>query len=75
VIVILIQSCARLSALLAHGITAHLDAMCVVDQPVEDAVGQRRITYLFVPPRYRLLLHVLLTINPGRIYGQPIKSR
>ena len=42
-IVILKQSCARLSAILAHGITAHLDAMCVVDQPVEDSIGERGI--------------------------------
>jgi hypothetical protein len=38
-----------------HGIPAHLDAMGVVDQAVEDAVGQRGIADLFVPARDRQL--------------------
>ena len=33
----------------------HLDAMGVVHDPVEGAIGQRGIAYLFVPPRDRQL--------------------
>lgn len=29
----------------------HLDTMGIVNQAIEDAVGQRRIAYLLVPPR------------------------
>ena len=42
----------RLRAVLPHGITAHLDAMSFVDQPVEDAIRQRGIADLLVPARY-----------------------
>ena len=34
---------------LTHRIATHFDAMRVVDEPVEDAIGQRRIADLFVP--------------------------
>jgi hypothetical protein len=37
------------STVLTHRIATHLDAVGVVDQPVEVAVRQRRITDLFVP--------------------------
>jgi hypothetical protein len=40
---------------LTHRIPPHLDAMGGVLEPVEDTVGQRRITYPFVPPRNRQL--------------------
>ncbi len=47
--------CLGLSALLAptltHRIPSHLDAMGVVHEPVEYAVGQRGIAYLFGPRR------------------------
>ena len=33
----------------------HLNAMGVVHEPVEDAISQRGISYLFVPPRDRQL--------------------
>src|SRR5580700_6652267 len=49
------QLCVRLPSILTHGIPAHLNAMGVVHQPVEDSVGQRGIAYLFVPPRDRQL--------------------
>jgi len=39
------------SPILAHRVAAHLDAMGVVHEPVEDAVGQRGIAYLFAPAR------------------------
>ena len=45
----------RLCPTLTHGIALHLNAMRVVDQAVEDAVGQRWIADLFVPPRDRQL--------------------
>ena len=48
-------TCIRLAPILAHRIAAHLNAMSVVNQPVEDAVGQRRIADLFVPARDRQL--------------------
>jgi len=35
--------CVRLPPIFAHRIAAHLDAMVVLDQPVEDAIGQRGI--------------------------------
>ena len=38
-----------LTAILAHGVATHLHPMGVVNQPVEDAIGQRRIADLFVP--------------------------
>ena len=34
---------------LAHGLTAQLDAMSVVHQPVKDAVGDRGVADLLVP--------------------------
>jgi hypothetical protein len=40
---------ARLCPNLAHRIPTHLDPMGVVDQAVEDAIGQSGITNLFVP--------------------------
>ena len=39
----------RVSSAPPHRIAPHLDPMGVVHQPVEDAVGQRRIADLFVP--------------------------
>ena len=38
-----------LASLFAHRFIAHLDPVSVVYQPVEDAVGQRGISDLFVP--------------------------
>ncbi len=38
-----------LSFLFTHGLPAHLDAMCVVHQAVEDSIGQGGISDLFVP--------------------------
>jgi len=40
---------ARFPAILTHGVAAHLDAMRVVHQTVENTVGQYRIADLFVP--------------------------
>ena len=40
--------------MLPHRITAHFDAMRVVDQLVENAVGQRGIADLLVPSRDQL---------------------
>ncbi len=49
-------SARRLSAaLFAHGVAPHLEAMCVVNQAVEDAVGGRGIADLLVPARDRQL--------------------
>ena len=45
----------RRIAFLAHGLAAHLDAMGVVHQTVEDAVGDGRIADLLVPARDRQL--------------------
>src|ERR1700730_18641064 len=51
--------CLGLSALfspaLTHRIPAHLHTVSVVNQALENAIGQGRITYLFVPPRDRQL--------------------
>ena len=41
--------------LLANGIAPHVDAMGVVNQPIEDAVGGRGIADLFVPVSDRQL--------------------
>jgi hypothetical protein len=41
--------CVELPAILAHRVAAHLDAMGVVHEPVEDAIGLCGIAYLFVP--------------------------
>lgn len=38
-------------AVFSHGLAAHLDAMGVVDQTVEDTVGDGRISDLLVPAR------------------------
>jgi hypothetical protein len=35
--------------ILSHRITTHFDAMRIVDQPVQNAVGKRGIADLFVP--------------------------
>jgi hypothetical protein len=43
--------CSRFASTLPHRITAHLDAMSVMDQPIEDAIRQRGIADLFVPTR------------------------
>ena len=45
--------CVRLPAILAHRITTHFNAMSIVNQAVEDAVGSGGIADLFVPLRYR----------------------
>ena len=39
----------RLSSVLAHRIATHVDAMGVVNQPAEDAVGQSGIADLLMP--------------------------
>jgi hypothetical protein len=41
----------RLPPVLAHGITPHLDAVGIVYELVENAIGQRGIAYLFAPFR------------------------
>jgi hypothetical protein len=43
--------CVRLPAILVHRVAAHLNAVGVVDQPVEDAIGQSGIANLFMPAR------------------------
>ena len=43
------------STILAHGIAAHLNPVSVVNQAVEDTVGQRGIADLLVPARDREL--------------------
>ena len=40
------------ATLLTHGIPTHLDAMRVVNQPVEDAIGGRGVADLLVPARH-----------------------
>ena len=45
----------RRIAFLPHRLAAHFDAVGVMNQPVEDAVGQSGITNLFVPARDRQL--------------------
>jgi hypothetical protein len=42
---------ARLRTILPHRVATHLNAVGVVQQPVEDSIGQRGISYLFVPAR------------------------
>jgi hypothetical protein len=42
-------------AILTHRIPTHLDTVCIMNQPVENTVGQRRIADLFVPARDRQL--------------------
>jgi len=41
--------CGQFPTILAHRVAAHLDAIGVVHEPVEDAVRKRRISYLLVP--------------------------
>ena len=59
-------------------ILAHLDAVGVVNEPVEDAVGQRGIAYLFVPARYRQLrgkdrgAHLVAVLADLREVANPI---
>jgi hypothetical protein len=43
------RSSARPAAILPQGISFHLDAVGIVNQPVEDAVGERGITDLIMP--------------------------
>src|SRR5215472_1346857 len=45
----------RLPPVLTHRIAAHLDTMCIVNKPVENAIGQRRVADLLVPARDRQL--------------------
>jgi hypothetical protein len=37
------------SQILAHRVAAHFDATSIMNQPVEDTIGQRRIADPFVP--------------------------
>ena len=39
------------SVILSHRIAAHLNTMGVVNEAVKNAVGQRGIAYLLMPPR------------------------
>jgi hypothetical protein len=41
----------RFTSTLAHRIASHLDPMRIVDQPVENAIGHRRVADLLVPSR------------------------
>jgi hypothetical protein len=41
--------CIRLPSILTHGVTPHLNAVGVVDQPVEDTVGKCGIADLLMP--------------------------
>ena len=45
----------RRIAFLPHGLAAHLDAMSVVNETVEDAIGDGTIANLLVPARDRQL--------------------
>ena len=45
----------RFPAILPHRVAAHVDAMGIVNQPVEDTVRSGRIADLFVPARHRQL--------------------
>jgi hypothetical protein len=45
----------RLSPILSHRVPPHLDAMCVVNKTVKDAVGNCRIADLFVLACHRHL--------------------
>jgi len=49
----LIALCARLRPTLSHRIALHFDPMCVMHEPVENAVGQSGIPDLLVPARDR----------------------
>jgi hypothetical protein len=50
----------RLPTILPHRVATHLDAVSVVNQPVEDAVRQGRIADLLVPARNRKLRAICL---------------
>lgn len=52
----------RLATRLAHGIPTHLDAMGVVHEGIENAVGQRGIADLLMPARDQ----------PRRVGGVPL---
>ena len=45
----------RLSSALPHRIAPHFDPVCIVDQPVKNAIGECRIADLFMPARDRQL--------------------
>src|SRR6266478_1967749 len=45
----------RLDAFFAHRFSAHLDAVGIVHQTIQDAVGDGGIADLLVPARYRQL--------------------
>src|SRR5271166_6554119 len=47
----------RRVAFFAHGLSSHLDAVGIVNQAVEDAIGDRGIADLLVPARNRQLGH------------------
>ena len=51
----------RLCPTLAHRIALHLNAMRVVDQAGEDAVGQRGIADLLVPARDSCEVRIVCT--------------
>jgi len=44
-----------LSSALPHRTVPHLDQVCIVDQPVKNAIGECRIADLFMPARDRQL--------------------
>ena len=50
-----VQLGAWIPSILSHRISSHLDAVGIVNQPVDDANGQRGIADLFVPTRDRQL--------------------
>ena len=47
--------CSRLSSVLAHRMTAHLNTMSVVNQAVQNAISQRGIADLLMPSSVRQL--------------------
>jgi hypothetical protein len=47
--------CVRLPAILTHRIATHLDPVGIVNQPVENAIGHRRVADLLVPAGNRQL--------------------
>ena len=71
--------CDRFPAILAHGVAAHLDAVGIVNQPVEDTVSGGGIADLFVPARHSLVSRILelermvliLIIKYGAEYRSP----
>ena len=60
-------------AFLAHGLSAHLDAMGIVNQTVEDAIGDRGIADLLVPSLG--LLAVGLGLPTGASIFQLLRNR